>query len=294
MRQALSAAWLFLTGSCACAQLADSRPAFEVASVKVSDFRTALPMAAQGKLHIGMSGGPGTNEPGRFTCNLESLTDLILRAYGIKRYQLNKPTWFDSQFYDIAARVPEGATAEQFATMIQRLLEERFKLALHKDRKELSLYDLTVGKGGPKLVEAVEPTAPQPDAKPQKAPVSPFDEDGYPIIPPNAKYRMAIRGGRTTMRLERITMEEFAQQVTDMVGRPVIDTTGLKGKYDITLHYIQDPPGRNGGPPPAATPDAGPTVSGALQSQLGLRLEPRKGIIEILVVDHAEKIPTEN
>jgi uncharacterized protein (TIGR03435 family) len=89
-------------------------------------------------------------------------------------------------------------------------------------------------------------------------------------------------------------MEQFAEQLTGMLGRPVIDAIGLTRNYDITLHYISEPAGRSGGPPPEIAPEGGPTLAAAVISQLGLKLESKKDLVDVFVVDHVEKVPTAN
>jgi uncharacterized protein (TIGR03435 family) len=297
MRRILRLSFLLSAFGCSLlAQPADLRPAFEVASVKVTSIQELAASVRQG-VRFGMNGGPGTSEPGRFTGNGVPLVSLIQRAYGLKRYQVRGPTSIDSQLYNIAAKVPEGTTKEQFALMIQRLLEERFKLSMHRESKEQPVYELTVAKSGPRLTESVEtlPTADgaPPDAKPAAAAAKiTFDAEGYPIIPPGVKTHMAVRGGRITQVWTKTTMGEFVHDLSGHLERPVIDATGLEGRYDITLHYVEEL-SRNGGPALAAT-DAGPTFAGAVQSQLGLKLESKKAMIEIFVVDHVESVPIAN
>ena len=118
--------------------------------MKVSSIQEVIASARQG-VHIGVNGGPGTNQPGRFTAYGVLLVMLIQRAYGLKRYQLSGPASIHTQPYNIVANVPEGTTKEQFALMLQRLLEERFKLSMHRQSKEQPVYELTVGRGGPKF-----------------------------------------------------------------------------------------------------------------------------------------------
>jgi len=112
---------------------------------------------------------------------------------------------------------------------------------------------------------------------------------------------MAILNGRARMVSSEVTMSGLASQLSSQVGRPVKDATGLTGKYDIILSWLPDngralPPPPPGAPAPAGSPEAesGPTIFSALQEQLGLRLEQKKGTVEILVVDKLEKTPTEN
>jgi uncharacterized protein (TIGR03435 family) len=293
---------LFLLVGCAGdAQPADPKPKFEAASVEMS------PQAEMSNVTINMmKGGPGTNEPGRFTAAGTKLSALILRAYGVQRFRLIGPDWLESESYEIIAIVPGGSTREQFALMLQRLLEERFKLAVHKEQKEMPGYELKVAEGGPRLTELVEEPAPflaPPGARPPAIAGKRVDKKGYPILSPDMTGRIVMKGHATEQ--SKGTMEQFARFLTNMLGQPVTDATGLQGKYQITLRYIQDMPMGGTGLgglmasadndsmlEPALKTPAGPTLFGALQSQVGLKLEPKTAMMEMLVVDHAERVPT--
>src|SRR5207247_8322826 len=127
-------------------------------------------------------------DPGRWTAQNMSLSNLITRAYDLKRYQYSAPSWLDDERFDITAKVPEGATKEQFQTMIQNLLAERFKLTIHREKKEMAGYELVVAKNGPKLKESVD--VPQPDGAGSATPGPPpgppklnLDKDGFPELP---------------------------------------------------------------------------------------------------------------
>jgi uncharacterized protein (TIGR03435 family) len=217
--------------------------------------------------------------------------------------------------------------------MLQNLLAERFKLALHHETKELPMYALVVGKGGPKLKEAAEEDAatPQGAAPPPPPPPPPGrDEagpvrlkmgvDGMPQLPSgmgkNGMIMMMImdpNGGGMRVRMvgKGQPISALLEPLRNQLGRPVVDATGLTAKYDITLDYAPDglsgpmgmmpppPPPHDGapgggGPMPSATDAGGPTIFTALQEQLGLKLEQRKGPVDLLVIDHLEKLPTEN
>ena len=106
-----------------------------------------------------MRGGPGSPDPGQITYSNVSLKQVLTNAYGIKSYQISGPKWLDSERFDIVAKIAMGSTKEQFQMMLQNLLAERFKLAVHHETKELPIYALVVGKGGPKLKETVDDSA---------------------------------------------------------------------------------------------------------------------------------------
>src|SRR5580700_10398518 len=290
-------------------------PSFDVASIK-----PAPPPANGGRgMIMGMSGGPGSKDPGLYRCNNCNLSMLVTQAYNIKYYQLSVPSSFENERFNISAKVPDGTTKEQFRLMLQNLLAERFKLAIHREQKEMQVYDLVVVKGGLKIKEAVEEPAKDADAD---APLPVLggrggrgpnlDKDGYPIIPKGCKgCIMVVGGGKARMHMEKETMQGFADMLADQQDRPVTDATGLKGKYDFDVTFDMDRVGMGrGGPPPpsgggvaaasgsdsplSADSELGVPLAGAIQSQLGLKLESKKGQVEMIVVDHAEKVPTEN
>jgi uncharacterized protein (TIGR03435 family) len=237
---------------------------------------------------VGNHGGPGSDDPGLYVCENCDLSGVVSRAYGIETFQLSAPDWMRATRFNIAAKVPMGATREQFKLMLQNMLAERFKLSVHFEKKEMQRSELVVAKGGPKLKESA--IAPQPkedgaDPKPPEKPVEPKEftaKDGYPAV---AGEGMAAGYGRARMVYPRQTIEFLAAMLSGQLHHPVIDATGLTGKYDIALYW--DMRG-------TSDPDAGPTLEAALQSQLGLKLEQKKGPVDIVVVDHAEKVPTEN
>lgn len=306
---------------------ADGKPAeakleFEVASIKPS----ALP--GRGPIRFGPQGGPGGGDPGRVTYTFSTIRDLMVNAYGVKRYQISGgPNWLNSERFDIVAKVPAGATKEQVKGMLQNLLAERFKLTLHRETKELPVYALVVGAKGPKLKDStVTDTPPASDSQPNAAPrplLPPgpgrdgmkIGPDGCPETPPMAAGRainfMMMTPNGECMLSNGQTMDGLAAQLSDLFDRPVVDQTGAKGKYDLKLRYdpSSTPGGRFGpmqnkeGPGPAGGDPANhiapereppPSIFNALQEQLGLKLEATKGPVDLLVIDHVEKKPTEN
>src|SRR5579872_3652428 len=123
---------------------------FVAASIK-----PAAPMA-NGRMMIGMRGGPGTPSPAQMTYNNVSLADILQQAYDVKSYQVSGPDWMSSARFDMVAKVPAGTTKAQSRVMLQNLLAYRFKLVLHHSTKESSIYALVVAKGGPKLKESAK------------------------------------------------------------------------------------------------------------------------------------------
>jgi uncharacterized protein (TIGR03435 family) len=281
----ISAAILaLLAGGCgAYAQQAGS-PTFEVASIKPGP-----PPDVRGTF-VRSSGGPGSNDPERYTAENFSLENLVMNAYDVKPYQLNAPDWMRDARFNITAKIAPGATKEQFRLMQQNLLAERFGLKVHWETKEMPIYELVVAKGGLKIKEAAPEKPADPD-QPRPGPPPPMarDANGYPVLPPGDRAMMMMIGnGKAVRRARRETMQQTATQLSFQLGRPVVDATGLTGKYDFDLRW------QNSSASAAADGDSGPDLPQAIQEQLGLKLEAKKGPVKILVVDHAEKTPAEN
>ena len=266
---------------------------FEVASIKPS------PSAAgRGEVTVivGCYGGPGNNDPSLFVCQNASLSNIVTVAYGIAYWLLSAPDWMSSTRFDLRATVPEGATKDGLQVMLQNLLADRFKLSVHHESREIQRYELRVAKGGPKFKEAAPSEAKAPDSAPASAFPPKFDTNGCPVVDPRG-------GGMFTRTKARwywpdTTMERLASMLSAQVRGPVADLTGLNAKYTIDLCWNPDNSVRASAPgaDSAALPSepSGPTLMQALQDQLGLRLESKKGPVDFLVVDHAEKSPTEN
>jgi uncharacterized protein (TIGR03435 family) len=296
---------------------------FDAASIKPAAMPT---MAGRGMTRMaGPSGGPGTNDPGRVHYPFINLKTLLMNAYDVKGFQISGPAWLDSERFDIQATMPPETTKEQFRIMLQNLLAERFGTKVHHETKELPMYSLVVGKGGPKMKEAAAAPqeAPKNDGEPAPSlPPSPppgqlkFNADGFPNLPSLNGGRGGIfqimMPNRARLIAQHQTMHDLATRLSDMLSRPVADMTELTAKYDFTLTYspegmnsgmmigpagLPPPPGGGGGgrvpidAPEAETP---PTIFAAVQAELGLKLEPKKGPVDLVVVDHMEKVPTEN
>ena len=297
---------------------AQSQPAapqlkFEVASIKPApDMMTVL--SAGGKPHLGMKVDGAMVDIGGW-----SLKMLILTAYKLKPYQVSGPDWMDSVRFDILAKIPDGVTKDQVPEMLQALLAERFKLTAHRETKEQPVYGLVVGKDGPKL----KPSVPDVDAPPDLATKDAADDgrggsikttrrngDNISgVIPngPNGRTNIAVANGMLHMEWAKMTLIALAEGLVPYLNRPVVDMTGLKGTYQVTMEFsLADTMGvvraadqRNGvapagGDAPAMASD--PTGSSVFSSvqRLGLKLESRKAPVEQLMVDHLEKTPTEN
>ena len=310
MFSSMSVATLLAAGS-----LLGQTPAFEVASIKPSEPITPA-MVASGKLHAGMKIDGKRVDIGNF-----GLMQLICKAYDVKNYQVSGPSWLQTvglagQRFDIVANLPEGATKEQIPQMLQALLAERFKLAIHRDSKDQAVYAMVVAKGGLKIQESGAPAA-APDAEaPNPAvtgsnSVSINQTKGGAVVSDGAgkQQKMTPSPDGKSMRLEMsgFTMAEFAEGLTPLVDHPIVDMTGLTGKYQATLDIsMQDlmnaaraagaaVPAASADPshPADAASDPGGSIFTSIQS-LGLKLEARKSPMSFIVVDHVEKMPTEN
>jgi len=293
------------------------KPEFDAATV-----RPSAPIT-DGRIRVMMSGGPGTPDPGRLNYENVTLRSVLTKAYGVKTYQISGPAWLDSERFDLTAKVPAGTSKEQFGLMLQNLLAERFKMTLHREKKELPAYALVVGKGGSKL----KPSAPEEPASDPAAPPPPppspggirmnpqMGRDGFPQMPAGMGGRgMAVMmmPGRAKVQANRTTIARLTEMLEQQLDRAVIDETGLQGNYDFTLVFEPDASrgmmggmggmlagmGRSGpgGPDGQHQPDSEPAANlfTAVQEQLGLKLDARKSPVEMLVIDRLEKTPTEN
>jgi uncharacterized protein (TIGR03435 family) len=226
---------------------------------------------------------------------------LIFWSYGFRSYQFNPHREQCCQGrFDFTAKVPAGATKEQFQQMIQKLLEERLKLRLHLERKEMAIYELAVGEKGPKMREAA-PDASSKTEDPWASPEYSIGNDGYPVLPAGHSGYISVNGRERWTEFS-VNMQQIVKALSSHLDRPVVDATGLKGKYDIDMKWgvdvalLLEMAGRRDeiAELPDETGPTGPTLIRAVQDQLGLKLNSKKGLGEIVVVDHVEKVPTEN
>jgi uncharacterized protein (TIGR03435 family) len=245
---------MILSGA-ASAQVPSNEPlAFDVASI-----RPANPISA---MSISRSGH-------RLSFLNIPLQMLITWAYDITDDRLlGRPNWLESVRYDVIAQAPDlHVAAGGYQKMMQALLAARFNLSAHRETRRLSTYALTVAKGGPR-VRIVEP--------PETMPQNPF--------------RMADSGHLSGTS---VSPEMLAKVLSNQVKRAVVDQTGIKGVFDFTLEWAPD-----------ASPQLGAEVQTdiqnrasiftALQEQLGLKLEFSTALLDVLVIDHVERSPSEN
>jgi uncharacterized protein (TIGR03435 family) len=197
-----------------------------------------------------------TNENGaKISLECVTLKELIQKACGVAEFQIAGPDWLSREQYDVVATVASPATKDHLWVMLQALLAERFKLSLHRETKLGPVYNLVVAKHGVKL-QAVEPG------------------------PGGIK----TSSGKLTVKLiaTRQSMASLVDVLSRPTGRPVLDKTGLGGVYDFELEYA------------ANDESPAPSVFTAVEEQLGLKLEPSKGSVEMLAIDHAERVPVAN
>jgi uncharacterized protein (TIGR03435 family) len=226
---------------------------FDVASVKPS-----VPGARPGPIQQ-MPGGQ------RYMATGAPLTLIMTVAYTVTARQIaGGPSWTGTDLFDIDAKAAKASSSDDLHAMLAHLIEERFKLKLRHETKELPVYELVVDKGGPKLPE----------------------HDAADLVRP------PMGGTPAGMKGTNVTMDYFAFILSRNLDRNVIDKTGLKARYDVNLEFTREGPGRIGAAD--ASPLAeGPTIFTALREQLGLKLVPAKGPVDFIVIEHAEK-PADN
>jgi uncharacterized protein (TIGR03435 family) len=277
MRNTYTALAVFMLAVAAVAQSPGTGLTFDVASVRV---HPAGPSTAP----LGFRGGPGTNDPGQWTCTGCQLTTLFLQGYNVTFNRIVGPDWIRTERYDVAVKIPAGTTKEQFAIMLQNLLKDRFHLAAHHESREEAVYDLLIARGGSKLQNAAP-------ANPADGPfrVSAVDANGFPDLPAGRPFTMTrFAAGRNLLAMRMKPIADLALMIEGVVGRPVVDKTGLTGMYDLKLEFAQ-------GLSADATQDgAAPIIFDAVEKQLGLKLESARGPVDHFVVEHVERVPTEN
>jgi uncharacterized protein (TIGR03435 family) len=241
---------------------------FEVATIK-----PVGPDDPRAGRYIRMQGGH------RFEVKNYTVNGLIAAAYDLSPRAISGgPGWSGSDLYDIVAKTPsdQRPTYEEQMVMLKRLLTDRFNLAIHREEKEYSIYELTVAKGGPKI----------------RTSTAPFDEASnvtstlYP----------ARSGGvdHALLPAHKVTMQQFASELQRAIlDRPVVDKTNLAGRYDFNLEWMPDD-SQFGGQLPSGAPDSDkPGFFTAVQEQLGLRIEAARRPLAVLVIDKLDR-PSEN
>jgi uncharacterized protein (TIGR03435 family) len=242
-------------------------PTFDVASVKQNK-------ADNGMMRI-------MTKPDGFSCENISLKNLISNAYGIRQDLISGgPGWVESVGFDVDAKVagPDVETLKKLSprqrgSMLQSLLEERFKLKVHRETKVLPMYDLVVAKGGPKMKE-----------------VAAADLAANAKDPDRGKHPGMMTMGPGMFKGQALPAQAIANEIAFVLEHTVVDKTGLAGKYDLDLKWTPE------GTAPSdddGSAESGVSIFTAVQEQLGLKLQPTKGPVETLVIDHVEQ-PSEN
>jgi uncharacterized protein (TIGR03435 family) len=245
---------------------ADDRVQFEAASVKLSKECAYQSSVSRGG--IALKGMP--------------LKFILELAFKIEPDRINGPAWLETVCFDVNARAPQGAAADAIPPMLQNLLADRFKLSAHRESRLGTGYALVIDKNGPKMKISTESPNFMRGRRPATLSVR---RDG-----------LGFSGA--------MTMDTLAMTLSRSGYGPVVDATRLDGKYEVELNWVPDPALGHGRPPAAAAEPglagAGeasvPTVDlfTAVRESLGLRLEPRKTPIDYLIIDRAERVPTEN
>jgi uncharacterized protein (TIGR03435 family) len=263
-----------------------SRPEFEVAAVKAS-----APITESG-LNVGVH-----IDGAMVRCTYLSLLNYLNMAYDVKDYQIIGPDWLASEHFDIDAKRPDGVSGEQaLRGMMASLLQDRFKLTMHRETRDLPAYALVVGKGGLKIKE-IPPDPDGADTGHVDVNVTGGGRGGTTVDLGNGSY---ISYGLNKLEAKKVTFPAIMDSLSKFLDRPVVDMTGLTGRYDFTVEYSVDELRnlvRASGGDASHIPDFGgdPTISIFTSVEaLGLKLEPRKAPVEVIVIDSVQKTPTAN
>jgi len=229
--------------------------AFEVASIRSSQ----------------TGGGEGSRrEDIQFTPDSVTMRNVTLRSaiqwgYHVMEYQVSGPEWLGTQRFDIVAKSGAPVSEKQLRTMVQGLLADRFQVALHRVPKEFSAFALLVARNGPKFQESQS----------------------------EGKFNMVPDQKRMIVTIERAPISQLVEMLERVFRAPIVDQTELTGRYDVTIDlnkYLADFQPSAGGAPP----DPLSIITRGLQDELGLKLESKKVTLDQLIIDHAEKVPSEN
>ena len=251
----LRTASVVLAATAAIAQPQDTRPAFEAASIKLNN---------------SVSGNSSTHgSRGQVMMSNQALKRLVERAFQVKPFQVSGPSWMEDVRFDIAAKYPEATKDADRAPMLRTLLEDRFKLAVHRETKEMPGYALVVAKGGFKLKPA---------------------EAGGASTNTNSNGRV------WKLTVKSTSMEQLADLLSRQLGQMVRDQTGIQGVYDFEFRWTNNDQGGAGkdADKEAKEAEALPSLFTALEETVGVRLQPKKVPVEMIVVDHIERMPIEN
>ena len=269
------------------------------------DYRFEVASVRRGDPSGRMTGPPGPSSPRRFTAESETIASLAMKAFGVKQsFQIEFQPWMASAYFNVFANFPEGAANTDLPIMIQHLLEDRFGLVFHRETRRVAGYELVVAKSGPKLTESAAPPSGGPARKGGDIEM----KNGVPQFTKDAGSGQLFVGMTAIWRGRNKTMKSLAQDLANQLRVPVMDATGMEREYDYTLTFTPEATAVSGNmvliSPPGAAPAqeprqdeslTNPLLRDALQTQLGLRLQPVKNVpVEVVVLDSAKKEPTEN
>lgn len=246
-----------LAATAASANGQQTRPAYEVATIKLNLSASANRGVQEDKAQVVFTGVP--------------LKRLVQWAYKVYEFQVSGPGWLEDTYVDISAKYPPDTKDDQRSLMLRTLLEDRLKLEVHRESKQMQGYALVVAKKGFKL-KPVEPGAPETPR--------------LGALPAALNLQGGLR--RSVLVAKKASIASLADLVTRIWEQVVVDKTGLPGVYDFELRWSND----NQNPP--SDSDSYPVLSTAIQDTLGLRLQAEKVPVEIIVVDHIERVPTKN
>jgi uncharacterized protein (TIGR03435 family) len=280
---------LALASLAASAQSPAARPEFEVASVKASP--PTPPQQVEVGVHI---------DGAQFHITYFTLKDYIRIAYRVKLEQVSGPEWMSSERYDVSAKIPDGAARDKVPEMLQALLEERFGLKAHREQKEFAVYALSVANGGARLKESVVDPA-----------VAGGAVNGGGSGSANGVTVNTGRGGYFSLANNRveartISMPDFAETLSRFMDKPVVDMTSLPGTYDMTIELTPEDyralliqAGVKNGvtlPPEVLRLMEGATFDSLMAGlrSFGIRFDPRRAPMEVVVVDQVNKTPGAN
>jgi uncharacterized protein (TIGR03435 family) len=266
---------------------------FEVASIKPS--APDAPGKANAGLHI---------DGAMVRYSSLSLDLYLVMAYNLKNYQISAPDWMASGRWDITAKLPDGADPKQIPQMLQVLLRDRFQMKMHRETKEFPVYGLVLGKRELKLKESPPNPAAEGVEPPRSANIAASGSSAGTVVTyGNGAY---FTLGDNKFVGKKLPLSTIADALARFADRPVVDMTNLKGDYDFTMEFSPEDframmirafiVAGVSLPPEAlklADASSGDTLFSAVEA-LGLKLEPRKAPLEMLVIDQALKTPTEN
>ena len=259
-------------------QTPQSKPAFEVASIKPA------PPSPMNQMRIMMQ-----VDGGMLRYSNVSLREVLRTAFRVKDFQIQGPDWMGNARFDVSAKLPEGSSEKDVPEMLQTLLAERFKLAVHRETRDHAQLALVAAKSGAKLKPSEAPAAAPEGAAPRQG-------------PPRGNMMMHMDNSGMHFSATGATMAGLAEALSRFVDRPVVDSTGIEGKYDFDLTFSPEnmrglrrmgPPGESDRAPGEPPAEQAGSVYDAV-AKYGLKLDPRKGPLETIIIDRLEKEPTEN